>query len=284
MKRTGLVLEGGANRGVFTAGALDFLMEKDYYIPYVVGVSAGACNATGYVSRQPGRMRNCSIITEDEYKYISVKNTIKTHTLLDMDMVFEKYPEEIFPFDFKTYFNSDMQCEMVVTNCITGQAEYLSEHSNEKRLMQICRASSSLPIVTKITYVDGVPYLDGGLADSVPIIHSLKTGHNRNVIILTRNSGYRKKVKNKNNRLYSMKFGKKYPELVKTLNNRARLYNKTMSYIEKWEKEGKVFVIRPEIPPVSRIERDNDKLQEFYQHGYDIMKEEFERMRYFLER
>lgn len=193
MKRAGLVLEGGANRGVFTAGVLDYLMEKEFYFPYVVGTSAGACNASGYVARQPGRMKQCNIVTEKEYRYVTVKNTLKTHTLLDMDMMFNRYAEEIFPFDFETFFKSDMQCEMVVTNCITGKAEYLSEHSNKGRLMDICRASSSMPLITKIVTVDGKPYLDGGIADSVPIIHSLKTGHSRNVIVLTRNEGYRKK-------------------------------------------------------------------------------------------
>lgn len=284
MKRAGLVLEGGANRGVFTAGVLDYLMEKEFYFPYVVGTSAGACNATGYVSRQPGRMKQCSIITDKQYRYVSVKNTLRTHTLLDMDLMFEKYPEEIFPFDYDTYFQSDIQCEAVVTNCITGKAEYLSEHSNRKRLMDICRASSSLPLATKMVTVDGKPYLDGGLADSVPIIHSLKTGHSKNVIVLTRNKGYRKKESSKKNRIYQMAYGKTYPNLVKSLENRAKIYNKTMDYIEKWESEGKVFVIRPEIEPVARLERDLERLELFYQHGYDVMEEEFERMKWFLEK
>lgn len=284
MKRAGLVLEGGANRGIFTAGVLDYLMEKDFYIPYVAGTSAGACNAVSYVSRQPGRMKKCSIITDKEYRYVSVKNTFRTHTLLDMDMIFEKYPEEVFPFDFDTYFESDIQCEMVVTNCITGKAEYLSEHSNRQRLMNICRASSSMPMVTKMVTVDGKPYLDGGLADSIPIIRSLKTGHSRNVIVLTRNRGYRKKEGRKSNKLYRMAYGKEYPDLVRTMENRAKTYNKTMDYIDKWEKEEKVFVIRPEMEPVSRIERDMERMEAFYQHGYDLMEEQFERMKWFLTR
>ncbi|NCC42471.1 MAG: patatin family protein [Clostridia bacterium] len=284
MNRAGIVLEGGANRGIFTAGLLDYLMEKDFYFPYVVGTSAGACNAVGYVSRQPGRMKKCSIITEKKYRYVSLYNTIKTHTILDMDMMFQKYPDEIFPFDYDTYFKSDMQCEVVVTNCITGKAEYLSEHSNKKRLMNICRASSSMPIFTKIVTVDGNPYLDGGIADSVPIVHSLKTGHSRNVIVLTRNKGYRKDDSGKKSRILQMTYGKTYPNLVKCMENRAKIYNKTMDYIDKWEQEGKVFVIRPEIKPVGRIERDLDRLEEFYQHGYDKMEEEFERMKWFLNR
>ena len=186
-------MEGGANRGIFTAGVLDYLMERDFHFPYVVGTSAGACNATGYVSGQIGRMKKCTIITEKKNSYVTMKNMVKTHTLLDMDMIFEKYPEEIFPFDFDTFFQSDTQCEMVVTNCMTGKAEYLSEHADGKRLMEICRASSSMPLATEMVPIDGIPYLDGGIADSIPIVRSLKTGHKRNVIILTRNKGYRKK-------------------------------------------------------------------------------------------
>lgn len=201
-----------------------------------------------------------------------------------MDLIFEKYPNEIFPFDFDTFLNSDMQCEMVVTNCITGKAEYLSEHSSAKRMMDICRASCSMPLVTKTVFVDGIPYVDGGVADSIPIIHSLKTGHQRNVIILTRNKGYRKHSSGKQDRLFELAYGKKYPKLVEVLEQRAKVYNKTLYYIDKWEKEGKVFVLRPEIEPVARLERDTQKLENFYQHGYDLMEEKFEEMKWFLNR
>lgn len=281
-KEAGLVLEGGANRGVFTAGALDYLMEQEVYLPYVVGTSAGACNAVSYVSRQPGRMKRCSIITDKENRYVTVENTLKTHTLLDMDLIFETFPQETFPFDYDTYFQSDIQCEMVVTNCITGSAEYLSEHSSRRRLMDICRASSSIPVMTKIVFVDGNPYVDGGLADSVPVIRALKTGHKKPVIILTRNKGYRKKTVRRGKNIYRVLYGKTYPNLVKSMENRARIYNKTMDYIDKWEREGKVFVLRPQVPPVSRLERDMERMEAFYQHGYDLMKERFSELEEFL--
>lgn len=284
MKQAGLVLEGGANRGIFTSGVLDYLMEQEFYFPYVVGASAGACNASSYVSRQPRRMKRCTMVTEKGQSYVTVRNMLRTRTLLDMDMIFEKYPDEIFPFDYETYFQSDIQCEMVVTNCVTGKAEYLGERSSKKRLMDICRASSSMPLVTRMVTVDGTPYLDGGIADSVPIIRSLKTGHRKNVIILTRNEGYRKKQGGKSEKLYEAAYGKKYPNLAKALIHRARMYNKTMDCIEKWEREGRVFVIRPQIPTVARLEKDMGRLEEFYQHGYDLMEEEFERMKWFLNR
>ena len=232
-KSGAVILEGGANRGVFTAGALDFLMEQEYYIPHVIGVSAGACNALDYVSRQIGRTRDCMIVTDEKNRYVNknIKTIVEKKALLDMDMVFERYPYEIFPFDFDTYFASPQTCELVVTNCETGRAEYLDDREN--------------------------------------------------VIILTRNFGYRKKEGTRGWELYVAAF-RKYPNLVRALVNRAKHYNQVLECIEKWEEEGSVFVIRPEIPAVSRLEKDEEKLREFYQHGYDQMKANFEALQEFL--
>ena len=132
MIKATLVLEGGANRGVFTSGVLDYLMGKELYMSNVIGVSAGACNAVDYVSKQAGRSRECVIHREKEYDYVyGLKKTLKEKALMDMDMLFDKFPNEIYPFDFETYFASEMECELVVTNCITGAAEYLSEDNRD---------------------------------------------------------------------------------------------------------------------------------------------------------
>ena len=171
MEKATLVLEGGATRGVFTSGALDFLMEQKLYMSHVIGVSAGACNGVDYVSKQIGRTKNCMIHTEKEYDYINLRKFVRERSLIDMDMIFEKFPNEVYPFDFDTYFQSDIVCEMVTTNCVTGKAEYMTEKSDPKRLMKVCRASSSLPLFSPIVNIDGTPYLDGGLADSVPNGH-----------------------------------------------------------------------------------------------------------------
>lgn len=131
MTEAGLVLEGGATRGVFTSGALDYLMEKDLYFSYVVGVSAGSCNAVDYVSKQIGRTRDCMIHRGKEYSYYyGLKDFVKERSLLDMDMIFNKYPNELFPFDFDTYFSNGMTCEIVTTNCLTGNAEYMTEEND----------------------------------------------------------------------------------------------------------------------------------------------------------
>ena len=164
LKKATIVLEGGATRGIFTSGALDYLMEQDIYFSDVIGVSAGACNAVDYVSRQPGRTRDCMIPNTKDMKYINgVKDTIREKSLMNMDLIFDKYPNELIPFDFDTYFQSEMHCELVTTNCLTGNAEYMTETEDPDRLMKICRASSSMPLVTPMVNIDGVPYLDGDL-------------------------------------------------------------------------------------------------------------------------
>lgn len=283
MVRAGMVLEGGATRGVFTAGVLDFLMKKDLYFKYVVGVSAGACNAVDYVSKQIGRTRQCMIIEDKENSYVDLKKVIKTGSIFDMDMIFDKFPNEIFPFDYQTCFSSKMQWEVVATNCVTGKAEYLTESEDPVRLMQICRASSSLPLLSPIVTVDGVPYLDGGLSDSVPISHALRTGCKKCVVILTRRKGYRKEGNSKLNKLYIAAF-RQYPNLVNSMIHRPEIYNKEMDLIDRLEAEGKIFVIRPSVPEVSRTEQNVEILSEFYQHGYDTMKKQYVDMLEYLVR
>lgn len=283
MKKSAVILEGGSVRGVFTSGALDYLMEKDFYFPYVVGVSAGSCNAVDYVSKQIGRTRDCMIPGEKSSSYFDVKQVVKQRSLFNMDLIFDTYPNEVFPFDYDTYFNSGMECDLVVTNCITGKAEYLTESKDAVRLMKICRASCSMPVVSPMVEVDGVPYLDGGIADSIPIIHALKKGYQKNVLILTRAKGYRKKVSNRSARLY-LTIYRKYPELAKAIWMRPYIYNKTLSYIEKWEEEGKIFVLRPRDKAVSRTEQNPEILTELYEYGYKEMKKNYEKMLEFLEK
>ena len=277
LKKATIVLEGGATRGIFTSGALDYLMEQDIYFSDVIGVSAGACNAVDYVSRQPGRTRDCMIPNTKDMKYINgVKDTIREKSLMNMDLIFDKYPNELIPFDFDTYFQSEMHCELVTTNCLTGNAEYMTETEDPDRLMKLCRASSSMPLAAPIANVDGIPYMDGGLADSIPIEHALEKGNDKIVVVLTRNPGYRKKRALKaTEQLYKRAY-KKYPNLVHAIMTRNAVYNRQMKLIEKLEEEGKIFVIRPLIPTVSRMEKDYDKLQHFYMHGNRLMKKEYQ--------
>ena len=282
-KEAALVLEGGGTRGVFTAGVLDYLLEKQVKLPYVIGVSAGACNAIDYVSEQIGRTKDCTIIQDKNKRFIGTKDALKKGYLFDMDRLFDEYPNRLFPFDFDTYFASDIQCEVVVTNCLTGEAMYLSEKQDKERLLTICRASSSIPLISPVVDVDGIPCVDGGVADSVPLIHSMKLGHQKNVVVLTRNKGYRKKAPGKSRLLYTAAL-KKYPNLLNALLNRYRNYNRVMELIEKWEEEGHIFVIRPEVEPVSRTEQNVEKLTEFYDHGYQLMEQRLGELQGYLEK
>lgn len=280
-----IVLEGGATRGVFTSGVLDYLMEEDLYFSHVIGVSAGSCNGVDYVSRQIGRTKKCMIPEKKEYSYYSgVRSVIKKKSILDMDMVFDTFPKKIYPFDFETYFQSDMVCEIVTTNCETGKAEYMTEQSDPDRLMKLCRASSSMPLLSPIVNIDGVPYLDGGLADSVPIRRALQSGNEKIVLVLTRNPGYRKKPISKGTAKLYRRAYKKYPNLVHAAIYRNHVYNKTMELVERLEEEEKIFVIRPLVLTVSRLERDETALTAFYQHGYNLMKRQREALQRYLEK
>lgn len=285
IKKATLVLEGGATRGIFTSGALDYLMERDLYFSDVIGVSAGSCNAVDYVSRQPGRTRDCMIPTDKEGKYYyGIRDFVKEKSLMNMDLIFDKYPKELLPFDFGTYFNSEINCQIVTTNCLTGKAEYMTEDSDNDRLMKLCRASSSMPLLTPIVNIDNVPYLDGGLADSVPIRRAQQMENEKIVVILTKNQGYRKSVLSPTmQRVYKRAY-KSYPNLIRTIFRRSFEYNKTMNYLDQLEKRGEIFILRPQVKPVSRLERNKETLHAFYEHGYKYTERKFDDLMEYLEK
>lgn len=285
IKKATLVLEGGATRGIFTSGALDYLMERDLYFSDVIGVSAGSCNAVDYVSRQPGRTRDCMIPTDKEGKYYyGIRDFVKEKSLMNMDLIFDKYPKELLPFDFETYFNSEINCQIVTTNCLTGKAEYMTEDSDNDRLMKLCRASSSMPLLTPIVNIDNVPYLDGGLADSVPIRRAQQMENEKIVVILTKNQGYRKSVLSPTmQRVYKRAY-KSYPNLIRTIFRRSFEYNKTMNYLDQLEKRGEIFILRPQVKPVSRLERNKETLHAFYEHGYKYTERKFGDLMEYLEK
>ena len=267
---TGLVLEGGGLRGVFTCGVLDCFMDHGIRFPFAVGVSAGACNGLSYMSGQRGRAKSSNIDLMAKHHYIGLKYLLTQRNIMDFKLLFEDFPKRIIPYDYDAYFSNPARFVMVTTNCLTGKAEYFEEKSSSKRVMDIVRASSSLPFVSPITYVDGVPMLDGGIADSIPVRYALSQGYERLVVILTRNKGYRKQ----NSEMRAAKvFYRKYPNLQKALSQRNLVYNQTMDLIERLEDEGRITVIRPIRPiEVGRMEKDTAKLTMLYQEGYDIAR------------
>lgn len=270
-ENTALVLEGGGLRGVFTCGVLDCFMDHGVRFPFIVGTSAGACNGLSYMSGQRGRARCSNIDLMDKYHYVGFKYLLTQGCIMDYKLLFEDFPEKIIPYDYDAYFSNPTRFVMVTTNCLTGKAEYLEEKSSADRVMSIVRASSSLPFVTKITYVDGVPMLDGGIVDSIPVKYALEQGYEDIVVVLTRNKGYRKKE----GKMRAAKaFYRKYPDLQKALYERNAVYNQTMDMIERLEEQGKITVFRPLKPvEVGRVEKDTAKLAALYDEGYEIAEQ-----------
>ena len=267
---TGLVLEGGGMRGIFTVGVLDYLMDHHISFPYVIGVSAGASNGISYISRQRGRSYFSNIELLKKHNYIGWKNFLSGSGYIDVDFLFYEYPDRYYPFDYKTYEASPTRFVMVVSNCLTGRAEYIEEKQDRKRLLDACKASCSLPVMCPLSWLDGKPMVDGGVCDSIPIRHAQEEGYRKNVIILTRNKGYRKP--DKDFHLPSFIY-RKYPAIREALRLRYKSYNHTLDYIDELEAEDKVLVIRPQRPiEVGRTERDTRKLQALYEEGYELAK------------
>jgi predicted patatin/cPLA2 family phospholipase len=265
-RHTGLVLEGGGMRGVFTSGVLDAFMKYELYFPYVAAVSAGACNGLSYMSRQPRRARYSNIDMLRKYGYISLKHLIERGSIFDPNVLYERFPAEIVPFDYKTYAENPAIYEMVTTNCLTGLAEYLSEKHDARRLTAIAKASSSLPYVAQITKVDGIPMLDGGIVDSIPVLRATSQGHPFNVVVMTRNKGYRSSEPD-------MKIPpiiyKEFPRLRVALSHRVEVYNEQLETVECMERWGEILIIRPQRKmEVGRTCSDIEKLERLYEEGF----------------
>ncbi len=270
VESTALVLEGGGMRGIFTAGVLDYFMDNEMWFPYTIGVSAGASNGISYMSRQRGRAKFGDVDLLKIRPYIGLKHFLKGHGYIDLDFIFYEYPEKHYPLDFKTYSESTDRFVMVTSNCITGQAEYMEEKKDYKRMSDILKASCSLPFLAPIAYVDDIPMLDGGICDPLPIKKAMEEGYKDIVVVLTRNKGYRKNIRKREIPKFVYK---QYPHLRDALFIRSKHYNETIEYIERLEEEGKIKVIRPvKKIMVGRTEKDPAKLNDFYQEGYDEAK------------
>ena len=254
-------------RGVFTCGVLDALMKHEQYFRYVVAVSAGACNGLSYMSRQPRRARFSNIDMLRKYGYISLKSLIKNGSIFDPNLLYERFPDEILPFDYDAYERNGGLFEMVTTNCQTGRAEYLSELHDRRRLIAIVKASSSLPFVAQVTPVDGIPMLDGGIVDSIPVERAISQGHQLNVVVLTRNRGYRSGERDIKIPPFIYK---EYPRLRVALSHRTEVYNRQLELVERMEDWGDIITIRPQRPmEVDRVCRDPEKLERLYEEGVE---------------
>lgn len=267
-RNTGLVLEGGGMRGVFTSGVLDAFMKHELYFNYVVAVSAGACNGLSYMSRQIRRARISNINYLAKYKYIGLRHLVTQGCIFDQKLLYDDFPNTLLPYDYDAYFNNTAVFEMVTTNCVTGRPCYLTEKKDRQRLLDVVRASSSLPYVSKIVNVDGIPMLDGGIVDSIPVMRAMEQGHHKNVVVLTRNYGYRSMERDHKIPRFIYK---NYPRLRVVLSHRCEAYNRQLEMIEEMERAGQIVCIRPQQPMnVGRMEKDIEKLERLYEEGYEL--------------
>jgi predicted patatin/cPLA2 family phospholipase len=263
-----LILEGGGLRGVYTSGVLRFFMDREVRFSYVIGVSMGACNAANYVSQQPGRNKVVNIRYVKDSRYLSYRRLFVKGELFGMSFIFNTLPNSLVPFDFKTFMQSDIKCITTVTDCETGEPLYYEKKGlGETAYMKILQASCSLPFIAKPVNYDGRIMMDGGLSDPIPIRKSIDDGNDKNVLVLTRPKGYRKKP----SRLMRFAYLRypRYKGLCKALVSRYARYNETMDFVDQLERRGDVFVVRPRAKLyVGRIERNTEKLYAAYDQGY----------------
>ena len=273
--KTGLLLEGGAMRGLYTAGILDVFMEKGIKIDGIIGVSAGALFGMNYKSKQIGRVLRYNKKYARNKDYMGFYSLISTGDIMNREFCFNKIVNELDPVDFDTFKRTEVKFYAVVTNMETGKPEYIKiDDLKDKVQLEYLRASGSMPYVSKPVIIKGKKYLDGGISDSIPIEKIMSMGFDKVVVILTRPIQYRKK---KGNEKIPQIYYHKYPKLVETINNRYKMYNEEVEKVIQLEKEKKIFVIRPSrTVGIKRIERDIDKIQEMYDLGKSDIQEKMD--------
>ncbi len=282
MYQAGLVLEGGGMKGVYTAGVLDFFLDKEIEFSSVYGVSAGACNMCSYISKQKGRALDVNIDYLDSKRYCSVESMILSGDLFNVNTCYNLIPNYLNPIDSETFNSYEGKAYSVVTNLVTGRPEYLRMRDAVKDVDKV-RASSSLPLVSRTVYIKGRPYLDGGLSDSIPIQKSICDGNRKNVIVMTKEVGYRRKqIDSGQLALIKLRYAK-YPKVAQIMAERHIMYNDCLDFIERKEKAGEVFVIRPQHSnDVRRIERDKARMKALYDQGYEEAESLYEDMMQYL--
>lgn len=270
--KIGLVMEGGAMRGMFTAGVTDVLMEHDICFDGAIGVSAGATFGCNVKSKQIGRSIRYNCKYCNDYRFGSVKSWLMTGDLFDVEFCYHEIPDKLDLFDTETFINNPTEFYVVATDVETGKPVYHKCYDGKNADLEWIRASASIPMVSRMVEIEGKKLLDGGIADSVPLQYFESIGYDRNVVILTRPDDYRKK-KNKSTWLCRLVY-RKYPKFVEMFANRHMRYNANIDYVRKQEKEGRAFVIRPkEKLDVKSAEKDPEKLKKVYEKGREAAME-----------
>ena len=273
MKNVGLVCEGGGLRGIYTAGVLDYFIDQDLYFSSLVGVSAGALFPAAYISKQKKRSLMIKKKYMNDKRYMSLKNLIIKGSLFDPDFAHFKMAKELIPLDYSIFKNSKIDFKIGAFNCLTGKTDFFSKDnlSSFDEVITALIASTSLPFLSKKVKINNQIYLDGGIADPIPINESVKIGNKKHLIILTQGKGYIKKTL-KYKPLINL-FYFKHPRVTKVLINRHEIYNKTMETIEKIENAGEAYILRPsEHIEVKRLEKNISKIEKLYKLGYEDAK------------
>lgn len=262
--RTGLVLEGGGVRGIYTAGVLDVFMEEGLTFDGVIGVSAGAIHACSYLSGQKGRSIRYYRKYVSDPRFMSLRSWLKTGDVVGADFCYHELPDKLDVYDHEGFLRNPTPYWVVCTDVETGKAEYV-RLTDMRGQIEYLRASASLPYFSRVVEMDGRKFLDGGCADSIPAEAFRRMGYGRNVVVLTRDASYRKKPEMT---ALARLFYRKYPAFVRTLERRHAMYNEQLAQIGQMEAEGSVFVIRPEKPlEIGRLESDPEKVQHVYEQG-----------------
>lgn len=280
MFQAGLVLEGGGLKGVYTAGVLDFL-DKGIEFSSCYGVSAGSCSLCSFLSKQRGRAYHVNVDYLEDKNYCSLYSLIKTGDLFGVDMCYHRIPDELYPYDYETYDQYQGTFYSVVTNIESGKPEYIPIKDMKKDIDAV-RASASLPLVSRNVSYQGHLYLDGGISDAIPLHKSIRDGNHKNVVVMTKEIGYRRKPSSMTS-LIRLRY-QKYPKVYELMKNRHIAYNATLDFIEEQVKKGSTFLIQPKKKSnVGRIEKDKVKLQALYEEGYQEAAECYEELMRFLE-
>lgn len=279
--KTGLVMEGGAMRGMFTMGVIDVMMEHGITYDGGIGVSAGACFGCNYKSKQIGRVIRYNKAYCRDKRYVSLRSWIKTGNLYGVDFCYHEIPDKLDPFDNDTYVSNPMEFYVVCTDVTTGKPVYHKCKTGIGKDVEWMRASASMPMFAEIVEIDGYKLLDGGIGDAVPLAYFESIGYEKNVVILTRSDAYRKK------KLRYMPFVRaglrKYPKMVEAMGNRHDRYNANIDYVRKQERQNKAFVIRPdEELCIGGMETDVNELERVYQIGRRTMEKKLDELQDFL--
>ncbi|MDD6282989.1 MAG: patatin family protein [Oribacterium sp.] len=283
MAKTGLILEGGAMRGMFTAGILDVMMENNISFDGMVGVSAGAAFGCNMKSHQIGRTIRYNLKYAGDKRYCSLESLIRTGDLYNAEFCYHTIPETLDPFDWDTYLKNPMEFYIVATDVKTGKPVYHRAGTSKTRHDELewFRASASMPTVARPVLVDGYELLDGGISNSIPLQFFEHIGYEHNVVVLTQPDGFRKKLP-KAWALMKQAL-RKYPAIIKAMEERPAMYNEQLDYIHEAEHAGRAFVIRPEKSlGISRTEKNPEELKRVYEEGRSVMLKRLPELREFL--